>query len=71
LEASALIERDPKNASAFSYLGQTYLKLGKYDEAVAALEKAIELAPDSRYDKNYLRAAREYQAYARRHQKKI
>jgi tetratricopeptide (TPR) repeat protein len=64
------IERDPKNAAAFSFLGQTYLKLGKYDEAVAALEKAVEMDPDARYDKIYLRDAREYQAYVCRHQRK-
>ena len=38
-----IIELDPNFGPAYQYLGLSYLKLGRNDEAVAALEKAVEL----------------------------
>lgn len=53
------IERDPTNAAAYSYLGQTYLKQHLPAEAVAAFEKVLELDPEARREKTWLRQARE------------
>jgi tetratricopeptide (TPR) repeat protein len=41
------IKDDPKNASAYNYLGLTYKKLGLYDEAAQAYVKAIQLKPQN------------------------
>ncbi|MFB3881122.1 MAG: tetratricopeptide repeat protein [Armatimonadota bacterium] len=55
----AAIERDPRNAAAYSFLAQACLRLGRFDEAEAALEIALELDPDSKKDRRLLRLARE------------
>jgi tetratricopeptide (TPR) repeat protein len=53
------IARDPSNAAAHSFLGETHLKLRDFDDATAALERALELDPKSKRDKELLRQARE------------
>jgi tetratricopeptide (TPR) repeat protein len=56
------IARDPGNAAAYSFLGEVHLRLGEFEEAAAALEKALELDPESKRDRRLLRQARERQA---------
>ena len=56
------IGRDPGNAAAYSFLGEAHLRLGEFEEAVAALEKALELDPESKRDHRLLRQARGRQA---------
>ena len=58
------IERDPSNAAAYSFLGQVCLRLSRFDEAEAALEKAVELDPQSKRDRQFLERARERRPYA-------
>ena len=41
------IEKAPKNAWAYSALGNAYREAGRYDEAIAACNRAIELAGNS------------------------
>jgi tetratricopeptide (TPR) repeat protein len=53
------IERDPSNAAAYSFLGQACLRLGRFDEAEAALETALELDRESKKDQHLLRLAKE------------
>jgi len=52
------IDLDPKAIGAYSLLGQTYLKLSRFDEAREVLEKAVELDPESRPDRRLLERAR-------------
>ena len=53
------VERDPSNAAAYSFLGETYLKLRRFEEAASAFEKALELDPQSKRDRTLLQQARE------------
>jgi tetratricopeptide (TPR) repeat protein len=53
------IEHDPSNAAAFSFLGDACLRLGRFDEAEAALEMALEMDPESKKDRRLLKQARE------------
>jgi len=55
----AAIARDPRNAAAYSFLGKTHLALGNIEEAVAALEQALALDPESKEDRELMRRARE------------
>jgi tetratricopeptide (TPR) repeat protein len=55
------IERDPKNAAAYAFLGAAHLKLSHFAEAEAALTKALELEPQSRMDRKLLAQARSHQ----------
>lgn len=58
-----MIAFDPKNAAAHSYLGETYLKLGKYDEAIESFETVIGLLPERSEKEQYkLRTAIEAKA---------
>jgi tetratricopeptide (TPR) repeat protein len=59
------IERDPRNAGAWSYLGEAYLRLGEFEAARESLERALELDPKSRRDQRLLREAREGRARVR------
>lgn len=43
------IELEPRSARAYYRLGDTYAKLARYDEAIAAYRKIGELAPNSGY----------------------
>lgn len=56
------IENDPTNAAAYSFLGATYLRLRDFEQAEAALQKALELDPESRKDKALLKRVRERRA---------
>src|SRR5579859_1881949 len=40
------LELDPRSAGAYSNLGVVYLRLGRYDSAIQAFNKAKALAPD-------------------------
>lgn len=53
------IDRDPRNAAAYSFLGEACLRLSRFEEAQAALEIALELDPESKRDQRLLRQARE------------
>ncbi len=53
------IDRDPTNAAAYSFLGESYLRLSRFEEAEAALEVALELDPESKRDRRLLRQAKE------------
>jgi tetratricopeptide (TPR) repeat protein len=53
------IDRDPRNAAAYSFLGEACLRLSRFEEAQAALEMALELDPASKRDQRLLRQARE------------
>lgn len=55
----AAIERDPRNAAAYSFLGEACLRLSRFEEAQAALEVALELDPESKRDRRLLSQAKE------------
>ncbi len=48
------IAANPKNASAYNYLGYSKRKLGKYDEALGAYQQALEINPEHRGALEYL-----------------
>ncbi|MCS7223633.1 MAG: tetratricopeptide repeat protein [Armatimonadetes bacterium] len=52
------LERDPKNAAAWSALGDLYLEKGQYQDAVACYEKAVELVPTDSTEKAKLSRAK-------------
>lgn len=52
------IEKDSTAIAAYSLLGQTYLKLRRFDEAEAALQRALEMDPESKDDRRFLEKAR-------------
>jgi tetratricopeptide (TPR) repeat protein len=54
----AAIERDPKNASAYAFLGDALIKRGSYVAAQAQYEKAVELAPQAEAWQRKLRDVR-------------
>ena len=58
----AAIENDPTNAAAYSFLGAAHLRLRDFEQAEAALRKALELDPESGKDKVLLKRARERRA---------
>ena len=58
-------EKDPMNAAAHSFLAENLLKLGRFEEARAALEKALVLDPESKRDQQLLRVARRGRSEAR------
>ncbi len=41
-----VVFRDPKNADAWNYIGFSDRMLGRYDESLAAYEKALAIEPD-------------------------
>lgn len=49
-----VVERDPKNADAWNYLGFSNRKLGKFPEALADYEKALAINPDHLGANEYL-----------------
>lgn len=51
------IDFDPKNVAAYSYLGDTYMKLGRFSEAVESYRKAVDLEPNSIEEKKKLEKA--------------
>jgi len=40
-----LIEKAPSNPAGYLHLGRVYVQLGRYDDAVAEFQKALEVAP--------------------------
>lgn len=60
----AVIGRDPKNAAAWSSLGNLYLEMRRYDDAIECLEQALQIMPDSPDDKHKLRWAKRLKAEA-------
>jgi cytochrome c-type biogenesis protein CcmH/NrfG len=57
------IDLDPTNAAAYSFLGQVCLRLSRFEEAEAALTKAVELDPKSERDRRRLQQAQERRPY--------
>jgi tetratricopeptide (TPR) repeat protein len=55
---SDLTRKDPRDANARCWLGKTYLKLNRLDDAVREMEKAVELDPKNGL--NHLWLARAY-----------
>jgi len=55
----AAVEKDPTNAAAYSFLGEAHLRLCNFEQAEGALERALELDPESKRDRRLLRMARE------------
>lgn len=49
-----VVERDPKNADAWNYIGFSDRKLGKYDESLAAYQKALAINPEHKGAIEYL-----------------
>jgi len=46
VELVAALLIDPRDAGAYSGIGQVYVNAGRYDEAVPPLRRALELSPD-------------------------
>ena len=59
----AAIENDPTNVAAYSFLGAAHLRLRDFEQAETALQKALELDPESKKDKALLKRTRERRAY--------
>ena len=49
-----VVKTDPKNASAFNYLGYSHRKLGDFDRALGHYQQALKLDPDYRGAHEYL-----------------
>lgn len=60
----AAIERDPKNAAAWSALGDLYLEAKRYDDAIACYERAVQLAPTDATEKRKLARAKQLKSEA-------
>jgi small glutamine-rich tetratricopeptide repeat-containing protein alpha len=57
-DCEAAIALNPDYSKAFSRLGLSYFHLAKYEEAVAAYERLVELEPDNQPSREELRKAR-------------
>jgi Flp pilus assembly protein TadD len=55
--AEMLTRVDPDNATNAALLGTSYMRVGRYSEAVPALERALRLAPESAANENHLGGA--------------
>jgi tetratricopeptide (TPR) repeat protein len=53
------VEQDPTNAAAYSFLGENLLRLRRFEDAQEAVEKALQLDPESKRDRRLLRLAKE------------
>jgi len=60
----AAIERDPKNAAAWSALGDLYLEAKRYDDAISCYEKAVQLMPNDPTEKRKLLRAKQLKSEA-------
>lgn len=60
----AAIERDPKNAAAWSALGDLYLEAKRYDDAIACYERAVHLSPTDATEKRKLARAKQLKSEA-------
>jgi class 3 adenylate cyclase/tetratricopeptide (TPR) repeat protein/TolB-like protein len=48
-ELKRLLEQEPQNDYLWSYLGETYLRMGEYDQARQALDRYLQLQPRDPY----------------------
>jgi len=55
------LEQNPTEAFLVASIGSTYARMGRFDEAIAALEEAIRLQPDSTYALSWLTIIALYQ----------
>lgn len=55
----AAIERDPKNAAAWSALGDLYLEVHRYDDAISCYERAVQLMPNDAAERRKLLRAKQ------------
>lgn len=60
----AAIERDPKNAAAWSALGDLYLEEKRYDDAIACYERAVQIAPTDAEERRKLARAKQLKSEA-------
>ncbi len=60
----AAIERDPKNAAAWSALGDLYLEAKRYDDAIACYERAVQLTPTDTAERRKLARAKQLKSEA-------
>jgi len=51
--AKRWVQREPKNAEAYATLGATYLQIGRLDEAIIHLRKAVAIDPKTFYGSGY------------------
>lgn len=55
----AAIEKDPKNAAAWSALGDLYLDSKRYDDAIACYQRAVQIAPTDTTERRKLEKAKQ------------
>jgi len=55
--AETLVRIDPDDAGHAALLGTSYMRVGRYADAVPALERALRLAPESATNENHLGGA--------------
>ncbi|MER3501417.1 MAG: hypothetical protein IMHGJWDQ_001435 [Candidatus Fervidibacter sp.] len=60
----ATLERDPRNAAAWSALGDLYLEIHRYDDAITCYERAVQLSPTDPTEKRKLKRAQQLKAEA-------
>lgn len=60
----AAIERDPKNAAAWSALGDLYLESKRYDDAIACYKQAVQIAPTDTTERRKLERAKQLKSEA-------
>ncbi len=65
----AAIERDPNNAAAWSALGDLYLEMQRFDDAIACYERAIQIMPNLSEERRKLRRAQKLKEEAQRTQR--
>jgi len=49
----SMIERDPRNAAAHSYLGDAFMKCARYAEATESYQRAIDILPKASQTERY------------------
>ncbi len=60
----ATLERDPRNAAAWSALGDLYLEIHRYEDAITCYERAVQLSPTDPTEKRKLKRAQQLKAEA-------
>ncbi|GBC97582.1 hypothetical protein HRbin17_00069 [bacterium HR17] len=66
----AAVARDPRNAAAWSALGDLYLEMHRYDDAIACYERAVSVVPHAAEEHRKLQRARRLKEDAMRHQRR-